>query len=120
MLDGLPIYLWMHDENYTIVYANHAFKEKFGQDQNLTCYQCLMGEKNVCSCCLFKNPLKNVQPEMCKVCKRKNSGYDIDIYHIPIIDKKGQKFILTSNLHIDDLDIQSKNILPKTRHNTSK
>ncbi|MCP4340101.1 MAG: hypothetical protein GY799_14730 [Desulfobulbaceae bacterium] len=112
MLDELPAYLWMHDENYTIVYANHAFKEKFGNCTNQKCYQCLMGNENACSCCRLKKILKNMKAEQCKLCKRVNFGYDINIVHMPIINKDGQKFIIKSNLHINYLGLQTENISP--------
>lgn len=117
MLDNLSVYLWMHDENYSIIYANRAFKEEFGPYKNQKCYQCLMGEKDICSCCLFKKPLKNIEPDRCKVCKRKNSGYDLSIFQNLIINQKGQKFTLTSSLHIENPGYpgpHAENSFPKT------
>lgn len=103
ILDELPVYLWMHDENHTVVYGNDAFKETFGTYQKQTCYQCLMGKSDVCSCCRSQKTLPNKIPAQCKICKRGNSGYDINIFHMPITNKDGQQFILKSSLHINDL-----------------
>ncbi|MBU0961826.1 MAG: hypothetical protein KKD01_19225 [Proteobacteria bacterium] len=114
MLDELPVCLWLHDENHTIIYSNKGFKEKFGTCQKQTCYQCIMREKNVCSCCQSKKSLANEKPDQCNLCKRGNCGYDINIIHMPITDKDGQKFILKSSLHIKELGLLIKKHFPIT------
>lgn len=115
MLDDLPVCLWMHDENYTLVYGNHSFKVAFGNYYKQRCYQCLMRKKEVCSCCRSQRSLTSKKPEQCKLCKRRASVYDINMFHTPITDNKGQKFILKSSLHINDL----KNLTKKEPLNTN-
>lgn len=114
ILDELPVYLWMHDENHNIVYGNQGFKAKFGGCQKKTCYQSLMGEKEVCSCCLSQKTLENVKPERCNLCKRGTSGYDINMFHTPITYKDGQKLILKSSHHLKDLSVLVEKMLPAT------
>lgn len=112
LLDELPVYIWMHDENRSIVYANHCFKKQFGTCQQQPCYQCVMGEKDICRCCVSTKILEQGKTEHCKLCKRKTFGYDINIFHTPIINSHGQKFILKSSIHIIEADFPTDNRYP--------
>jgi hypothetical protein len=103
--DELSVHLWIHDEEHKIVYGNNGFTKNFGTFLQQTCHQCMMKEKNICSCCLSKRSMDNEKPEWCRFCKRRNSGYDINIIHTPITNKNGRKFILHSSLHIKNLNI---------------
>jgi hypothetical protein len=105
MRDELSFHLWMHDEEHKIVYGNNGFTKNFGTFLQQTCHQCMMKEKNICSCCLSKKSMDNEKPERCRFCKRRNSGYDINIIHTPITNENGHKFILHSSLHIKNLNI---------------
>ena len=102
-LDNLPMYLWVHDEKHRIIYGNSSFKKNFATLHKQKCYQCLMGEENVCGCCPSRKTLGDEQTEQCKLCKRGNSGYDLNVFHTPITNKEGRKFVLTSSLHIKNL-----------------
>ena len=113
VLDDLPVYLWMHDENHRIVYENSGVTKEIGTCRKQRCYQCLMGATGVCPCCKSKKVLKNKVMEQCTFCKRRYSGYDISIFHIPIINKEGQQFILTSSLHIKDPGVLSEALTPR-------
>ncbi len=109
ILDRLPITLWMHDENHKIIFGNDRFKETFGAFQKQTCHQCLMGKENVCSCCPSKRTPNTKNPDQCKLCKRGNSGYDLNVFHSTITDKNGQNFFLKSSFHIKDFATYTKN-----------
>lgn len=104
-LDELPLCIWMHDENYTITYGNHAFEERFGcLQKKVFCYQWLMGKESICSCCVSKKTWADTQPEHCRNCKRKKNGYDLNVYHVPIISETGKTCNLKSSLHLRDLN----------------
>ena len=89
MLDELPVFLWVHDENNTIVYGNREFRENFGTCVKQKCHQCLMGKSEPCQCCLSRKAGRGEKTERCKLCKRRNNGYDINIFHTPITNKEG-------------------------------
>lgn len=119
MLDELPVFLWVHDESNTIVYGNREFRENFGTCVKQKCHQCLMGKENACNCCLSREALHNDKTERCKLCKRRNSGYDINIFHTPITNRNSRKYILKSSFHINDLAILAENLYqgkPGTGH----
>ena len=110
MLDELPVFLWVHDENNTIVYGNREFRENFGTCVQQKCHQCLMGRQKTCNCCHSNETLNNNKTERCTFCKRRNSGYDINIFHTPINNNNGRKYILKSSFHIIDLGILAENL----------
>ncbi len=103
LLDELPVCFWMHDEDYSIVYANRAVEERFGPCYGRKCYEYFMKENSICNCCLSKSILSGEHKEMCSHCKRSNKAFDIDIYHISLVNKDGKKFIVKSNMHIHDM-----------------
>ncbi|TKB08187.1 hypothetical protein [Desulforhopalus sp. IMCC35007] len=105
LLDELPVCFWMHDENYTIVYANRAVEEKFGPSANRRCYEYFMGENGICSCCQSKKVLASGLDAMCTHCKRCNDALDLNIYHIPLVTEDGNNFIIKSNMHVQDISI---------------
>jgi hypothetical protein len=105
MLDEFPVNVWVHDDNYTIVYENRSFRENFGAVQNKTCHQCLMHRDSVCSCCLSRQTFKNKDTEQCKLCKRNNFGYDFNLFHTPINWHDGRVCILKTSLYIEDLSM---------------
>lgn len=105
LLNELSVCFWMHDEDYSIVYANRVVEEKFGPCHGRKCYEYFMGEENICSCCLSKNILTTMLDEKCSHCKRGSKTFDIDIYHIPLVNQDGKKFIVKSNMHIQDINL---------------
>ena len=105
LLDELPVCFWMHDEQYSIVYANRAVEERFGPCHGRKCYECFMGENTICNCCQSKSILAGRQGEKCTHCKRSNKAFDINIYHIPLVNEDGKNFIIKCNMHIQDINI---------------
>ncbi len=106
-LDELPFCLWVHDENFRIIHTNRAFNIQFGSCQTKRCYQRLMGSQKTCCCCLSKKIFGTRQANYCKSCKRGHRGYDMNIFHIPIINDRGEKFIVKSSMHFDEYSIES-------------
>lgn len=110
MLEEFPVVFWVHDENNNIVYGNREFRDNFSTCDEQKCHQCLMGSQKVCNCCLSYKALSSNGKERCKLCKRGNCGYDINIFHIPITNRNGQKYILKSSFHIKDPGILAENL----------
>ena len=109
LLEELPVNLWIHDDNYTIVYVNSSFRENFGDFRNKTCHQCMMDKESVCSCCLSRQTLENENTGRCKLCKRSNSGFDLNLFHTPIRCRDGKVYILKTSCYVGDLTILAEN-----------
>lgn len=106
-LDELPFCLWIHDDNFTIIHTNRAFKQQFGSCQTKRCHQQLMGSPTTCNCCLSKKAFCTKQAQFCKSCKRGHRGYDLNIFHIPIINDRGDKIIVKSSMHFDERSVET-------------
>ena len=104
LTDDLPICLWIHDEYHSILYGNKHFLENYGCCVKKTCYQYLMGERKPCSCCLTRRSLVEKRVQSCKFCKRNELGYELNSFHTPVTNKNGDRFILTSSFHVNDVE----------------
>lgn len=119
-IDELPDYLWIHDENNVIVYGNSSFLKNFGNCIKQTCYQCLMNEKKTCPCCLSCKSLANDKTTRCTLCKRSDAGYDINIYHTPITNHNGQKFMINSSFHLEETGYLTSRLKLQKTHNAGE
>ena len=101
-IDKLPDHLWIHNEDNTIVYGNHDFIKNFNPCMKQTCYQCLMGEEKPCDCCLSKKAFATNSTQRCTLCKRYGKGYDLNIYHTPISNDRGQRYMMKSSFFLEE------------------
>lgn len=62
MLATLPVPLYLQAEDYSIAYANPAFKQAFGDPANRLCYEVLQGLSAPCSECQTMKTLRTGQP----------------------------------------------------------
>jgi len=109
----LPIYLWVHDENRKIVYGNSRFLDKYGNCIAKSCYKKIMGKQDVCSCCLSMEVIHCNKSQSCKFCKRCKSGLDNNIFHWPMTNKQGDRFILKSSFYVADSSEVLKGVFDK-------
>jgi hypothetical protein len=103
LIDELPVSMWMHDENYTIVHANKRFKDKYGDCLGMFCHRCIMKSDSVCDCCMSGYVLKSNQNKKCHGCSCEGRNSDIRTFHRPITGKDGSKYVLKSSLEMDKL-----------------
>lgn len=116
----IPVCLWAHDINSTVLYGNKLFTEKFGKCLGKPCYECLMAEGDHCDCCQTKKLIDQDEFQKCTLCKRKDIGYDINVCHTSIRNKHGNRIFLKTSFHVDDAkDIFDKFYAGKQR-NASK
>jgi len=103
IIDELPVSLWMHDENYTIVHTNNRFRDIYGECMGRPCYQSLMQSDSVCKCCISDRVLQRNSGEKCSGCSCRGKNKNIQTFHQPIIRKDGSKYILKSTIVMDNL-----------------
>ena len=120
LLGELPVNLWVHDDNYKIVYGNSGFRENFGAFRNTTCHQCLMDRESVCSCCLSRQTFKSKNTERCKLCRRNNFGYDFNLFHTPISSWAGRRFVLKTSIYAKDVAVLAEEYFSGTEARGSK
>lgn len=103
-IEGLPVHLWIHDKNRSIVYGNTYFLEDAGDCVRRHCYRHLMHREQVCPCCLSEQCSASSSTAKCTICKRNDFGYDINIFHTPITNMAGDRFIIKSSYYLEDAD----------------
>jgi PAS domain len=103
LIDNLPVYLWMHDENYTIVHANKRFRDKHGDCLGMFCHQFLMKQDGICDCCMSGYVLTRNKNKKCHGCSCEGRNSGIQTFHRPISGKDGKKYVLKSTIEMDKL-----------------
>lgn len=98
----LPISLWAHDENHTVVYGNKIFMEKFGSPCSQQCHDCLMSEEQQCDCCQTRSIKNRYESKKCHLCKRNGKGYDLNVCHTSMKNRDGKRIFLKVGFHVDD------------------
>lgn len=103
IIDELPVYVWVHDENYTIVHTNRKFKDRYGNCNGRQCHHCIMKSNNVCNCCISSRILKNNSEEKCIGCSNAGGNMNAHTFHRTFIKKDGTKYVLKSVVMMDYL-----------------
>lgn len=116
----LPISLWAHDENHTVVYGNKLFMEKFGSSCGQQCHDCLMAEGEQCDCCQTRNITNQNELQKCHLCKRKENGYDINVCHTSMKNRYGKRIFLKTGFHVDDAKAVFDGFYARHTRKTSK
>jgi nitrogen fixation negative regulator NifL len=98
VLEILPAYLILLTPDYHITFANHYFRERFGEDHGRHCYEYLFGRSEPCENC-----------ETYKVLEKGNHHHwewtgpdtrNYDVYDFPFIDVDGTTLILEMGIDI--------------------
>ena len=103
IIDELPVSLWMHDENYTIVHTNNRFRDIYGDCLGRPCYQSMMQSDSVCMCCISGRVLQRNSGEKCSGCSCRGKDKNVQTFHHPVIRKDGSTFVLKSTIEMDTL-----------------
>ena len=96
-----PRSLWFHDERQIIVSINRHFLDHYGDCRWKYCHLALMGKNSICGCCKTRSAFSNKALQHCNLCTRKQSCSDINIFHIPVTNIHGDRFILKSSFEVD-------------------
>ena len=103
IIDELPVYLWIHDENYTIVQTNNRFNDKYGDCIGKLCHQCIRQNDHACNCCISGQVLKSNHSKKCSGCSCDGADRKTHTFHRPFTRKDGSKYVLKSAIVMDNL-----------------
>jgi len=60
IIDALPCYIMIQDQDYKILFANQKLKSDFGDDIiSLSCYSVLKGSHHQCNVCPVRKTFKD-------------------------------------------------------------
>jgi PAS domain S-box-containing protein len=100
VLDRLPAYVVLMTPDYHVPFANHFFRERFGESQGKRCYEYLFGRSEPCEICETYKTLKNNAPQRWKWTGPDSRHYDI--YDFPFADTDGSPLILEMGVDITE------------------
>src|SRR6266542_4145307 len=102
LLDGIPGFVFLRAQDYTIRFANRYFLEHFGAPVEKPCYELMSNRKEPCDECRFLEVFKTKKPQKWEWNSRVNDRL-YQIYDYPFIDVDDQLLVLEFGIDITDL-----------------
>ncbi|MCP3876438.1 MAG: PAS domain-containing protein [Desulfobacteraceae bacterium] len=92
IIDALPCYIMIQDQEFNILFANQTFKNDFGDDViNKHCHSVLKGSNHQCSICPVRNTFKDKKVHIVEESIHLSDGSDIEMiaFSAPLFDAVG-------------------------------
>ena len=100
ILETLPAYVVLLDEDYQVTFANKVFRERFGESNGRPCYEYLFKLNSPCENCETYKVLKNDSPHHWEWTGPDGRNYDI--YDFPFLETDGSTIILEMGIDITE------------------
>ncbi|MFB3889674.1 MAG: PAS domain S-box protein [Candidatus Bathyarchaeia archaeon] len=100
VLETLPAYIVLFNENYHLPFANRIFRERFGESHGKRCFEFLFNRDSPCENCETYKVLKTNEPHRCEWTGPDDRNYDI--YDFPFMEADGSKLILEMGIDITE------------------
>ncbi len=101
VLENLPIYVFLLDCDYTIIYANRYFRERFGSPGDQPCYRFFYGRDRPCGKCRSAEVLRQRQ-SMEEDWFEAPDNRIYRIYNYPFADSDGSRINLEVGMDITE------------------
>ena len=92
VLDTLPAYVTLQEEDHTFRFANRAFRETFGNPEGRTCYEVQRGSRRPCNPCRGTRVFTLKSPERWEWDHTNGETYEVHAY--PFTDTDGSCLML--------------------------
>jgi len=113
ILETLPAYVALLNEDYRVTFANKVFRERFGESHGKRCYEYLFKLNSPCENCETYKALKNNAPHHWE-CTGPD-GRDYDIYDFPFLDTDDSTIILEMGIDITERKKMEKQLKDSER-----
>ncbi|WP_424355925.1 ATP-binding protein [Methanobacterium sp. MBAC-LM] len=104
VLETLPVIIALLTHDYHVVFANHAFRKRFGEAQGRHCYEYIFGGDKPCKWCEIHHVFETGQPHFWEFTTP--DGSIIDAYDFPFTDVDGSQLVLEMDIDVTE---QKKN-----------
>lgn len=101
LLDGLPAFVYLHDREYVVRFANRAFRETFGNVEGRRCHEVLRDHDLPCKDCITTQVLDTQSPQRSE-CTLSKTGRSYQVFSYPFTDVDSTPLAL--ELWIDDTE----------------
>lgn len=98
LLDRLQAYIYLRRPDYSLVYMNKNFRERFGDPANRPCYQILHGRQQPCEVCPCSKVFETGKPEEWEWTSK--SGRTYHLYAYPFADVDSSPLVLEMGIDI--------------------
>jgi len=100
LLDMLPALVCVVAPDFTVPFANHLFRETFGDPQGHRCYELTYGRQTPCDSCDLKQILETQKPVEYE--RTGLQGHAYHIYNYPSADIDGSPMVLKLGVDITE------------------
>jgi PAS domain S-box-containing protein len=98
LLDGLQAYIYLRRPDYSLVYVNQYFRERFGDPASLPCFAILHNRHKPCEGCPSEKVFETGTPQESEWTS--SSGRTYHIYDYPFADVDGTPLVLEMGMDI--------------------
>ncbi|MDW5563765.1 MAG: ATP-binding protein [Methanomassiliicoccus sp.] len=100
VLEGLPVMVSLITRDHRILFANRAFRERFGDYHGRPCYECRYGQSRPCTFCESFRVFETGKPHYWEV--QAPDGSIIEAYDFPFTDVDGWPMVLEMDLDVTE------------------
>jgi PAS domain-containing protein len=100
LLDGLPAFIYLQAGDYSVRFANRAFRDRFGEPGDRPCYEIMNGSQSPCAECPTFKVFTTNKPQTWEWKWHDNETYRI--YDYPFYDNDGTPLVLELGIDITD------------------
>jgi signal transduction histidine kinase len=101
LLELMPAYLILLTPDYHVSYSNRYFRERFGEDYGMRCFEYLFNRTEPCEVCDTYKVLKDDKPHNWDWTGPDGRNYSI--FDFPFTDADGSKLIMEMGIDVTDL-----------------
>jgi len=100
VLEQLPAYVCLYDNDRNIVYANKYLRQRFKKYKDKKCYEVFHGKDMPCEKCPILGVFSSGIPAVFQTVQLDNKTYEVHDY--PFTDVEGNKLVLELGINITD------------------
>jgi PAS domain S-box-containing protein len=100
VLEMLPVYVVLLTPDYHVPFANHFFRERFGDSHGKRCFEYLFGRSKPCEICETYTVLKTKAPHHWEWTGPDGRNYDIS--DLPFTDTDGSSLIMEMGIDVTE------------------
>ena len=100
VFDGLPAFIYLQASDYSIRFANRAFRDRFGDPETRRCYEVISGLNEPCPKCPTFRVFDTCDPQTWEW--QPCSAQTFKIYDYPFFDMDGTSLVLELGVNISE------------------
>lgn len=116
-IDNLPFFAYLQNKDYSVRFANRAFRESYGEPAGRRCHQIIWGRETPCESCPTFRVFETKEP----VCWESIhlDGKAFQVYDLPFSDSDGTELVLEISIdktHCRRLERERSSVLAQLMH----